>query len=300
MAEEFDEFQRDIREVLREFLSQWGLENLMGFVEDALSQGWSQAEILARLREAPEYKLAFPENDLRREAGLTAWSESQILEYRNAAKRLAQDVLGIGDLRNDEIAKLIGKGVDLGQWERRLQAYASLEQWGPAVKEALSQELGYPVPDERVWAMISPDIPTPELDAALQSALMRGMPAVLGFGMRPEEEADLLREYGLNPEEAFKGFQGIASELPRAERLTAIEAYINTNQSQFPPIGEMFGDEASYGTLFRAIQLRDPEAITRLQGLMSREAARWQAGGGPAGQGTRKLGLLTAGQRQGE
>jgi GT2 family glycosyltransferase len=154
------------------------------------------------------------------------------------------------------------------------------------VKQALSLELGYEVPDEVAWAFMNPDIPTPELDLAYKRALMRGQPAILGFGIRPSEEADILIQHGFDPTRAFEGYQGVAQELPRADRMKAIEAYINGQAQKTPtnPLGE-----ASYGLLFRALMLRDVEAYNVLQQMLSRETARFQAGGGPASGG---LGLL--------
>ena len=275
----------DIRGMLLTFLQENELpSSLMGFIEDALAQHWSYGEIIARLRQTPEYLAAYPENQMRLEAGLAWWPEARIREYRDTANRIIKSYLGVFDPAGfkSEIANLIAKGVDLGEWERRIQTHAAFLQWGPAVKQALSLELGYEVPDERAWAFMNPDIPTPELDLAYKRAMMRGQPAVLGFGIRPSEEADILMQFGFSPEKAFEGYQGIASELPRTERMKSIESYINGQTAKTPtnPLGE-----ASYGLLFRALMMRDTEAFNVLQGMLARETARFQAGGGPVSGG---------------
>ncbi len=275
----------DVRGLLSQFLSDNQLPStLMSFIESALAQDWSYSEIVTRLRETPEYFAAYPENKLRQANGLSWWPEAQIREYRDQARRISKEYLGLSptEVTNEEIASLIAKGVDLGEWERRIQTHAAFLQWGPAVKQALSLELGYDVPDERVWAFMNPDIPTPELDLAYRKALMRGQPAVLGFGIRPEEEANIMVQMGLSAEEAFKGYQGIASELPRANRMRMIEQYLGTKTDKFPtnPL-----EGANQGLLFRAFMLRDAEAYQTLSQMYARETARWQAGGGPAGGG---------------
>lgn len=280
----------DIRALLLNFLHDNELpESLMGFIESALAKKWSYAEIVARLRETPEYLAAYPENAMRKKNGLSWWSEARIREYRDQVRRISKEYLGTahGEITNTDIANLIATGVDLGEFERRIQTHQAFLQWGPAVKKALELELGYSIPDERVWAFMNADIPTPELDLAYRRALMRGQPDVLGLGIRPEEEADLLIKMGFSPEQAFAGYQGIASELPRAERMQMLETYINGQGGKLPtnPLGE-----ASQGLLFRAMMLKDPTALTILSQMYARETARFQAGGGPAGGGA---GLLS-------
>jgi len=281
---------RDVRALLINFLTDNQLpQSLMGFIESALGQKWSYAEIVARLREQPEYLAAYPENGLRQQNGLAWWPEARIREYRDQVRRITKEYLGIppSEIANTDISHLIATGVDLGEWERRIQTHQAFLQWGPAVKQALSLELGYDVPDERAWAFMNPDIPTPELDLAYRKALMRGQPDILGMGIRPEEEANVLIKMGFSPEQAFAGYQGIASELPRTERMKMLETYINGQGNKLPtnPLGE-----ASQGLLFRAMMLKDSEAFNILSQMYARETARFQAGGGPAGGGA---GLLS-------
>lgn len=287
----------DVRDALREFLFQNELpESLMDFATTMLADGASYAEIVAKLRETPEYKSAYPENDLRRQNGFSWIPESQIRALRDQFRRLTDVYLGT-DVSNTEIADLIARDVAPTEWEKRLMTYKQFERYGPVVRGVLEQELGFQITDDRLFAFMSVDIPTPELDLAYERALMRGQPAQLGLGIRPEEEADLLQQFGIDAGRAFAGYQGIASELPRTERMAAIENYINGQAEQFPAASDIFR-EAQIGTLFRAIQLQDPEAIARLQGLMSREVARFQAGGGPVRSGTSLVGLLSSDERR--
>ena len=270
----------DSRAALRQFLVDNGLPlTLMTFIETALAENMPFEQIVSELRQTPEYKAAYPENALRTANGFEWWPESQIREYRSEARRLALEYLGVSDITQDEIAGLIANNKSLGEWEKQLVTMQAFEKYGPAVKEVLSSELGFPLDDERVFAFMAAYVPTPELDRAYELALMRGQPAILGLGIRPEEEAELLRQYGINPEAAFKGYQGIIGELPRAERLTAIENEINRNASQFPNPTDIFAN-TPFATVFRAVQLNDPDAIMKLRQLVADETARFQASGG--------------------
>lgn len=280
----------DIRATLTEYLNQWGLANLMSFVETAITQHWSVNETLVRLRETPEYKLAFPENAMRREKGLYWMSESEILAYRDEARRLARDYFGM-DVSNTEIAGLIGKGTSLAQWEKRLVTWQNVERWGDIVQQVFVMELGMPLSDERLYAFFSPDIPTPDLDRAYEHSLYRGMPTLLGLGIRPEEEAEILSQFGITPEEAFKGYQGIVAEMPRMEKLAAIEQFLKMNAGKYPS-AQLSIEGATFDQLFRAIQLNDPTALAELRAMQAREVARFAAGGGPVKAGVSSAGLL--------
>lgn len=286
---------KDIRGALIQFLNDYNLpQSLMTFVENALQKDMSFNEIIVRLRQTREYKQAFPENFVREANGFNWLPEAQVLQLRSDFRQVAKDAMGLNNLSSQELTDLIGGNVSLVEWERRLQTYKTFEKYGAAVQTALSQELGFDVSNDRVFAFMNPDISTPELDLAYERAMIRGQPAVLGFGIRPEEEADTLIKFGIDPNQAFANYQGIASELPRIDRMRAIENYINANPANFP---ENPVEGAGYGTLFRAIQLRDPDAIRELEGLMSRETARFQAGGGPVRSGTATIGLLSQAER---
>lgn len=288
----------DLRSTLQQFLTDNELSlTLMGFIENAIAQSMPFSEIILRLRETPEYKAAYPENDIRRGAGFSWQPESWIRAYRDEAKRIASEYLGI-NLSNTEIAEgLIGMDKSLSEWERIIIDWRNFERWGPIVKNVLWSELGYEPADDRVFAAISMNINTPEFDMAMESAKRRGQPAALGLGIRPEEEDDILRQYGISPEQAFAGYQGIVKELPRANRLAMIEAEINRTGTGFPTGGDIFGD-TPFSTLFRGIQLQDPESLQKLSVILSRENARWQSQGGVATAGGVAAGLLTEEERR--
>lgn len=289
----------DIRQTLIAFLNDNDLpQSLMAFINDALAQGMGAVEIVARLRQTPEYKAAYPENDLRKTNGFSWMPESQIRAMRDEIKRLTGDIMHVS-LTPAEIATIIAKDKSLSEWEGQLKDYQTFQRWGPTVQTVLSWELGHPIPDERAFALLSTEMSTPELATAYERALLRGQPAILGLGIRPEAEAEMLRKYGINPDQAFKGYQGIVGEMPAAERFAGIERTINGNLDNFPTGTDLFNN-TPFATLFRAIQLGDAQAIQTLQSQMAREVARYQAGGGASqAQGGASTGLLEREQRLG-
>lgn len=288
----------DFRILLTKFLNDNELPlSLLTFITDAMAANKPFEQIVIELRETPEYKLAYPENDLRIANGLSAMTEAEIRSYRNEAKRLTNEYLGI-ELTNEQISRAIGKGYSLSYWEHKVRVYSDMERWGPTVKAVLAQELGYEPDEEMVYRFLDSELPSPELDRAYENALLRGQPAALGFGIRPEEEADTLRAFGISPEKAFANYQGVAAELPRQERLAFIERELTRTADSFPGAGAALGDDTTFNELFRAIQLQDPTAIAAIQQRVARNVARFQGQGGVAVDNSgASVGLLRPDQR---
>lgn len=288
--------RRNILDLLSGFLRENELPStLLGFIQSALSEGKSYQQIIAELRETAEYKAAYPENEVRKKKGFSWMPEAQIRQYRNDARRIAKMSLGI-DVSNREIAGLISGDVSLSEWEQRLTVWKKFEQFGPTVRAVLEAELGTSISDDRVFAFLNNEIPTPELDQAYENALYRGRPAILGLGVRPEDEANILRRYGVDVDQAFRGYQGIVAEMPRAERLSFIDRAVSGNPN-LPANGSALFNDTPFATLFRAIQLNDGEALRTLQEQMQREIARNAQGGGVAFQGGIATGLTVGSER---
>jgi hypothetical protein len=287
----------DIRTTIQGYMEQWGLGDLGGFLQQAISEKWSPDQIIIQLRQTPQYLAVFPENGLRKGNGFSFMPESQILAYRNEAKRLAGQYLGI-NVSNSEIANLIGHDNSLSELESKLATEAKVQQYGQTVNGLFMQELGYSLDPARLHDFFSNDVTTPELDRAYQTALDRGRTEGIGLGVRPMSEADQLYKMGLSPDQVFRNYQGVASELPAAQRWAMIENHIN-NSSSFPNTSDAMGN-TPYGTLYRAIQLQDPAALAELQQQMAAEVARFQAGGAPTQSSSGALsGLLSEEQRAG-
>lgn len=287
----------DAYDILINYLSEWGLESLSDFVKQAIIEGKSAQQVLMELRRTPEYAAAFPEQAEREKNGYGFMPESQILAYREEARRISQ-MYGINPDASG-IVGLIGNNVSLNEWERRLDTWTKFKAWGPTVRSVLEEELGRRITDDEAFAFLSNDISTPDLDKAYEDALYRGRPAILGLGVRPDEEAELLRRYGVDVDQAFRGYQGILNEMPSAERYAAIETNINqgVDAGNLPSTGSALFNDTPFSLLFRAIQLNDGTAIQYLRSQMDREIARFSVGGGAAMAGTQAIGLSERDER---
>lgn len=279
VREDRERAQADLLAIFQQFLVDNELPStLIDFIRDAIIQNKSRAQIILELRQTPEYQAAYPENRVRRERGLSWMPEAEIRAYRDEAKRLAREYMGV-DATNAEVAELIGRGTSLRLWEHRLQINRLVEQWGGAVQSVFESYLGAPLADERLHAFFDPDVNTPDLDRMYRRAIERGQPAQLGFGIRPEAEVEILEQYGLSTEQIFRNYQQIYAEIPRFERLAAIGGFLQEKG------GDFFGDVGVQGSLlFRAVQLGDPKALEELRRQSVEESVRFRAGGGPAQQ----------------
>lgn len=289
------EAQKDAYELLLESLNAWGLGSLAGWAWEAILAGKSYQQVILELRQLPEYKAAFPENDLRAANGFSFMPEKTILESRDKFKEIAWRVSGM-ELSNNDIAKFLANDRSVLEFEETMLTWERFKKWGPTVRGVLEEELGQHITDDRLWAILSNDTTTTQEDTAYENALYRGRPAILGLGIRPEEEADLLRRYGVDVDQAFRGYQGIVNEMPRAEKLQAIEKAL-TGNSALPTTGSALFNDTPFSLLFRAVQLGDATAIRELQRQMDLDVARQMAGGAAQFSGGVAGGLLTQSQR---
>ena len=266
----------DILATLQGFLTENGLPaSLITFLRAGLEQSKPYAQIIAELRETPEYKAAYPENDLRAGRGLSWMPEAEIRATRDEVRRLAFDYWGV-EVSNGDIANLIGRGTSVRQWEHALQIYDMVERLGPYVQSVFEGYRGVPLSEQQLYAFLDPEFATPDLDRDFALAKMRGTPGEFGFGVRPEEEVLALERIGIDPNRVIENYRTIATELPRFQRLAAIGQYLETNGQDF------FGDISVSGSLlFRAVNFGDPAAMLELQRRGAEEAARYRAGGAP-------------------
>lgn len=273
-------------------------DTLMGWIKESLAEGKSEERIMAELFELPEVKAAYPENELRKKNGLSWMPLAWIRDYRNKARTIARRVSGL-DLSNSEIARFIANDRSLSEFESTMNTWERFKQWGPVVRAQFEFKLGRRITDAQAFALISNEIPSPEIEEAYEDALYTGLPAMLGLGIRPQEEADLLRAFGIeaNPTALLRGYQAVGEESTRQQRLEALEKTIAGAENTPATLGQIFAD-TPWADAFRGIFLGDPQAIRLMQERMLRAQARENVGGGVAFEGSVARGLTTAADRQ--
>lgn len=293
MVEPVDAFEtatgRSIFAAIQQYLKDWGLEGLTGWVEEMIRGGAPQSRIMLELREQDAYKRAFPEMELRKENGFSPMLEAEIRDWRNNAKQLAKSIWGV-DISQDAISRAIGNGWSVSEWEHRLLVTkkASENRW---VKQVLEHMTGRRLSETEFIGFFDPEMDTAEFDEAVEKAMFMGLPAAFrGLGVRTEKEAARLKELGFTPEQAQEQWGRLANSLPSVDRLAAIDAAIRDDDKN---------PYDSLGTLFETIFAQDPSKQLEIAQMFAREGARFSRQGGVASAGGRAVGLLTPDERAG-
>lgn len=244
------------------------------------------------LRETQTYKTAFPEWDMREQAGLLPISEGDILRLRSQYTALTQNYYGYTP-NKQQLANLIGQGdKSIDEFEESLQIYKMVEEYGGATQQLFEAIYQVNLSDDDLMEIFRPG-GNVALKKAFDYARYQGLPTLLGFNARSTEEADLLRNAGLTPDQAFQKFQKAGSLSPVMQKLGAIDANVTGNE---------FLNDVPLETLAKGLVFDFTEegkaAMAEIQRTFAREFARFKKGGSAAtDQSGRAVGLLAPGQR---
>ena len=255
---------------LSALFSNYGLENLAGFINKRIMEDASEETVLIELYEQPEYKLRFPGMGALRAKKRTI-TES---EYMNIEKQMTQTArffdLPKGFYDNpDDFGKLIGGEVSAKEYQDRLQVGQYLARSMSPGARAQLQEF-YNVGEGGVTAYV--------LDPERALALI-------------QKQAKAAQFVGFGREKGFK-LEGITAA--QAEQLAGTEAYAKLSAQQLQTaLGQaaqlrqtqsrltgIEGETYDESQALKAVIEGSPEAILASQQRAQREGARFGAGGG--------------------
>lgn len=294
-SEEQETYRRNLLQQVQGLLSQFftpeAVDDLIQTViKPAIQAGQTDFEVMRALRASATYKAFFPEYEARIKNGYAAWSEAQILQYRDQAKNMAKQLWGV-DVKGTDLANLISNNVSLQEFEHRLLVFKQVNNMGGAVQAQLEKELGVSLTDEDLYEFFDPEINTAELDKAWENAIFKQYVNNLTGGNYEvtDEMVKNLRKIGVTANQAIQNYQKMAGALPALDRLAAIDRSVGADRDN---------PYDSFGTAFSAYQTLDAEAQARIGQIFARETARFDKGGGVAMQGTQAVGLLTESGRR--
>lgn len=289
--------KESLRGYMADILSQYGLDTpgLRQFVERAITEGWDSTRIMNELRKHPDYLAnpLFVANIERTKQGRRFMAEGEVLAWADRARQLAKQY-GYQEPSNNYLASGLLSGLSAAEIEHRFQISQQVNQYGAGVKWVMEQEYGLNLSDQDLFEIFDPETDTQEWSVMFRRAQLRGRPFALGLGVRTEAEAQRLEMLGVDTQEAFRRYEGVAQNATRFERLGAIESMVTKN------LPANFGDfsSADNSILVRALVFQDPAALAELQAMTAREVARFSVGGGAAAtQQGQLVGLLAPGQR---
>lgn len=201
--------QQNARGVLRSFFQRYfDPEDVGGLDEWAwgrIQTGAGEDELLAQLRERPEYEKRFPGMKLRRQNGLSAITEEQYVEYEDTTKTLFRAYglpPGFYDDRAD-IADLLGnKDLSLPELQNRIEkGYARVSNAPVEVRNTFAEWYG-PDGDQALAAFfLDPDKANPILERAVQVGSIGGLARATGINLA-RAKAERIFEFGFTGEQS--------------------------------------------------------------------------------------------------
>lgn len=285
----------NLRAEFKNYLAQYGLDTpgMVGLVEQAVANDWSIDKFLLEMRQSADYLAnpLFAANLERVKQGKRFMAEGEILTWRDEAKRLAKQY-GYKEPSDNYLAVGLQSGLSMAEIEHRYSIQKNVNEMGGGVRWVYENILGQNITDEDLYEIFDPEFDTADRDEAYKDAMYRGRPMALGLGVRSQAEADAFKALGVNVDEAFKRYEGLDQNASRFQRLGAIEDLIT--QGLPDDFGNFSTEENS--TLVRALLFNDSEALAKMQGVISREVARFKTGGVQATQG-QLVSLLTDEQK---
>lgn len=192
-------------ESLRGVMTEYGLESLMGRIEEYVKEGYEGPAVLALIRTTPEYKQRFPAMEVLAKKQ-RAISEAAYIEFeRNAAQLERAYGLPAGMLGKDTVTNLLSNEVSGRELEERVtMAAAGAFQAPQELRQTFSQYYGIDSGGLTAY-FLDPNKALPLLTKQYAAAKI-GTEAemqdfAIGVGL-----AEQLTEFGVTQEQARAGF----------------------------------------------------------------------------------------------
>jgi hypothetical protein len=228
--------RRDAYALLQQTFSQYGLDSLVGKIQDYMKQNLGAEEASLNLIQSEEYKQRFRGNQGRIAKGLSAYTPKEYLQaeeiYANILKASGLDALA----NRDTTSTLIGGAVSPEEAQARIaNVFNKIDNADAATKSALKQYFGqYGVGDETkqrteiATALLTGDTQAQGLKRNLEKAYLRAGAETAGIKNISEVNIEDLQKQletaGVSDTYAAakQGFSTIAQVQPRLETLSQI------------------------------------------------------------------------------
>lgn len=203
----------DALTLLKSQLTEWGLASLAADVEGFLVGGDTPVVALAKLRETSAYKKRFKANELRRQKGLAALSEAEVLgneaQYRQVMRSYGLPE-GFYD-SYDDFTNFIANDVSPQEVKDRVTLAAERFLFAPQEDKDQFSRFGLS-PGQAIATILDPDRAEPLIRQTV-TAIGLAAEAQRAFGDRERlstERANELAQLGVSQEDARRGFGQLA------------------------------------------------------------------------------------------
>lgn len=238
-----DAAQQDAKAFIQDQLDQYGLGSMADWAWKEIQQGRTNNEILADLRQTPEFQQAFPEIAARQKAGLPPVSPGEIVSYRNSAQQMMRAAglpPGFWDSPTD-FASLIAKNVSLNELSQRVQlAQQAANEVPQEVRDILATKYGL---DQGHLAAVflDPDRAEPVLLRDFHAAQIGAAASRTGFGQTTMGQNERLADLGVSEAQAQQGFSALAQS---KELMGSLPGENTTGISADEQLAAAFGGDA--------------------------------------------------------
>jgi hypothetical protein len=232
-------------ETLRGAMTDFGLESLMGRIEEFVKEGYESSAVLALIRTTPEYKQRFPamEGLARKQRAI---SEAAYIEFeRNAAQLERAYGLPAGMLGKDTVTNLLTNEVSGRELEERVtMAAAGAFQAPPQLRQTFAEFYGIDSGGLTAY-FLDPNKALPLLTKQYAAAQIGTEAELQDFGINVGL-AEQLTEMGVSQEQARVGF----AETARRRGFTQGRGDVVTTEQLVQ--GTLMGNEEANRAIERA------------------------------------------------
>lgn len=271
LAENEELMQGDARAQVLGFLQRYGLEDLIGFVDDMIKGKASLDMIKIKLKEHPRWKERFAGNEMRIAAGMRELAPSEYVEWEEQIAglfRAAELPSGFYDGPSD-FAEFIGKGISPQLVADRVnRGVRQVVQADPAVRREFARLLGSSAAGDS--ALLSLALDPDRATSVVENAFLRGSLNVKkpGLAGRSDDIASQQQQRGLSIEQALtEQDAGLA-------KLTMLEPLLTETISERTDLSEQReGADVAFG-------LDQGESLKSLDRRRQERDAAFSGGGG--------------------
>lgn len=258
--------------LLKETFRLYGLEDLFPSIEQLMRDdvGPEQASLL--LKTDPRYNAKYIErfsgNEGRRKAGLNVLSEAEYLALEDSYSQTLKAYGVSGQFgvdrkaRQAEMANLISGDISATEFKDRIQTVVTrVENADPSIKSTMASFYGIKESD-LISYFLKPKENLPKLQEKVAAAEIGA--AARGQNLETSvEAATALAKFGVDRQEALKGYEAIGEVLPTASKL-----------------GDIYGDKYTQETAEQEVFKGLASAKRKRQQLAEREIATFSGSSG--------------------
>lgn len=269
-----------IRDVLGRYFTAEQVAELLPMLMAEVRAGANinEARIMTTIRGSNAYRTRFTGMAMRTANGLSAISEA---EYISLERYYRQTMMAAGMPAGfydsiDDFATLIGRDVSPAEFSQRIQlGYVEVQNAPEDVKAQLRMRYGLTDGELLAW-FLDEDVALPLIERQVTTARLGAAAARVGINELDTLSLERLARMGITPDQGAQGFARIAADSELYRPLDGGE------------------DQIDLGTGIESTFAGNAAAARRIRQRRERRLAEFQQGGGFAGQGSQRTGLMEA------